>query len=155
MQSIHKNDCNRTPPKRLRILQNFLHRLFCMPSKVVFNHFSKPEIRNPVFCPVVRFSKKCIFEVYSQNQILGCKNFPGQKVSGFRFLPKSSLCSIFVYIFDVIQQCFRMPYAQLACPGHGIRFFVRLSGCFPVVRSFSFILHQLAVQMSERVQACQ
>ena len=77
--------CNATPPRRLRILQNFLHRLFCMSSQMVFNHFSKPDTRNPVFCPVVRFSKKCIFEVYMQNQILGCKNFPGQKVSGFQF----------------------------------------------------------------------
>ena len=113
-----------TPPRRLRILQNFLHILFCMPPKMVFNHFSKPDTRNPVFCPVVRFSKKCIFEVYLQNQILGCKNFPGQKVSGFRFLHKSSLCSIFVYwtLSSDVLGCFML---NLRVPDAGIRFFAR------------------------------
>ena len=121
--------CNATPPRRLRILQNFLHRLFRMPSKMVFNHFSKPDTRNPVFCPVVRFSKKCIFEVYLQNQILGCKNFPGQKVSGFRFLPKSSLCSIFVY-WTLSSNVLGCHMLNLRNTDARIRFFVRFSG-FP------------------------
>ena len=100
-----------------------------MPSKMVFNHFSKPDTRNPVFCLVVRFSKKCIFEVYSQNQILGCKNFPGQKVSGFRFLPKSPPYSIFAY-WTVSSNVLGCHMHNLLVPDAGIRFFSRLSG-FP------------------------
>ena len=96
-----------------------------MPSEMVFDHFSKPDTRNPVFCPVVRFSKKCIFEVYIQNQILGCKNFPGQKVSGFRFLLKSSLCSIFVY-WTLSRNVLGCNMLNLRNPDAGIRF---LSGC--------------------------
>ena len=44
----------------------------------------------------IRFLKNHIFEIYRVQGISGCKNFPGQKVSGFQFLPKSPPNSIFV-----------------------------------------------------------
>ena len=47
--------------------------------------FSCPGSQNPVFCPVVRFFKKYIFEIYMLWGVSGCKNFPGQNLSGKNF----------------------------------------------------------------------
>ena len=96
----------------------FYYNLICKPSKMVFEHFSKPDTRNPVFCPVVRFSKKYIFETYTLQGILGCKNFPGQKVSGFRFFPKSPPYGniILSLLSGDILSCF-LPSFQNQTPG--------------------------------------
>ena len=51
--------------------------------------FLCPGSRNPVFCPVVQFFKKYIFGIYMLWGVSGCKKFPGQILSGIRFLPKS------------------------------------------------------------------
>ena len=83
--------------KGLLILQEVTNNI---GSKGCTETFSAPGLQNPVFCPVVRFFKNSIFGIYTKKEISGCKNFPGQKVSGFRFLPKSSLCSIFVYVLS-------------------------------------------------------
>ena len=89
--------------------------------------FSAPGLQNPVFCPVVRFSKNYIFETYSYQGISGCKNFPWQKVSGFRFLPKSPPYSIFVKkIVSGNILAYLMPNFKV--PDKTIRFFVGLSG---------------------------
>ena len=66
----------------------FLHGRPCL---VMFwddyAQLSGPGCHIPVFCPVVRFSKNYIFDISTLQGISWCKNFPGQKVSGFRFLP--------------------------------------------------------------------
>ena len=81
-----------------------------------------PGLRNPVFCPVIRFSKNCIFDIYSFQGISGYKNFPGQKVSGFRFLPKSIPYSIFAY-WTVSSNVLGCHMLNLLAPDAGIRFF--------------------------------
>ena len=47
--------------------------------------FSSPGSQNPVFCPVVRFFKKCIFGTYMLWGVSGYKNFTRQTLSGFWF----------------------------------------------------------------------
>ena len=88
-----------------------------------------PGLRNPVFCPVIRFSKNYIFDIYSFQGISGYKNFPGQKGSGFRFLPKSPPYSIFAY-WTVSSNVLGCHMLNLLVPDAGIRFFAQLSG-FP------------------------
>ena len=113
---------NATPPRRLRILQNFLHRLIALPQESVQVLQNFPGLRNPVFCPVIRFSKNYIFDIYSFQGISGYKNFPGQKVSGFRFLPKSPPYSIFAY-WTVSSNVLGCHMLNLLFPDAGIRFF--------------------------------
>ena len=88
-----------------------------------------PGLRNPVFCPVIRFSKNYIFDIYSFQGISRDKNFPGQKVSGFRFLPKSPPYSNFAY-WTVSSNVLGCHMLNLLFPDAGIRFFAWLSG-FP------------------------
>ena len=95
---------------------------------MVFDHFSKPDTRIPVFCPVVRFFKNHIFEIYSFQGISGYKKISGQNVSGFRFLPKSPPYSIFAY-WTLSSKVLGCHMLNLCVPDAGIRFFVRLS-CF-------------------------
>ena len=108
---------------RLLILQKVANNIGLYYSIGCNESFSVPGLQNPVFYPVVRFFKNHIFEHYSLQGISGCKNFPGQKVSGFRFLPKSPLDSIFVQgtlfgnVLGYLMLNFNVPDA-------GIRFFV-------------------------------
>ena len=73
----------------LLILQKVANNIGLYYSVGCNESFLVPGLQNPVFYPVVRFFKNHIFEHYLLQGISGCKNFPGQKESGFRFLPKT------------------------------------------------------------------
>ena len=109
---------------RLLILQKVANNIGLYYSIGCNESFSVPGLQIPVFCTVVRFFKNHIFELYSLQGISECKNFPGQKVSGFRFLPKLPPYSIFALgtLSGIVLGCLMLNFNV---PDTDIRFFVR------------------------------
>ena len=92
------------------ISQKVANIIGCPYHKECNERFSVPGLKNPVFCPVVRFSNNNIFDIYSFHWISEWKNFPGRTKS-VRLPVFAKIATLLQFrIGNIDQECFENAY---------------------------------------------